>query len=460
MRNDWNEIQKELNKVDDTNVKFIILKKVYDSIKFVISEEKREIILSSFADVENNNILDIKLSSQLLDDLENELSKTIFEINTFNNENNQKINITFFPYKMSMWSSLESVYLAAKENNCINVKIVPLPYYEKQNQYKFVYEGDVFQKYSEKDFVHYSEYSFVNQIDIGFVHNIYDQYNTITEIHPNFQTIELKKNVKNLVFIPYHVSTFLSGENLNFLALASPSVHLVDNIIVSGENVKKSALKNGIEISKVHNLGSPQFDQIENFYSSVKEKSVKQVLLNTGCMFFNHDTANKIYLLKELFENVSNNSFKYKLIWRPHPLTKASIPSLDEKYQQEIAVLFNLLKNEEIFNNVIIDESDSYLPAINQSDILISNDGSLLRLFMKRNLPILFFDENKLNRNINDEIDYDSFYTLNYTNSLYKSLEEIDFDLKKTNNMKNLLKESYNNLDKNIGYEILSKFLP
>lgn len=42
--------------------------------------------------------------------------------------------VVFLPYKASMWDSLESVYLAAKEDEECDAYVIPVPYYDKLQQ--------------------------------------------------------------------------------------------------------------------------------------------------------------------------------------------------------------------------------------------------------------------------------------------------------------------------------------
>ena len=42
-----------------------------------------------------------------------------------------KIEIAFLPYKASMWDSMESVYLAASKDPEVHAVVVPIPYFEK-----------------------------------------------------------------------------------------------------------------------------------------------------------------------------------------------------------------------------------------------------------------------------------------------------------------------------------------
>ena len=48
----------------------------------------------------------------------------------FEQEVEGKIRIVFFPYKASMWDSLESVYLAALKDDEVDAMVVPIPYFK------------------------------------------------------------------------------------------------------------------------------------------------------------------------------------------------------------------------------------------------------------------------------------------------------------------------------------------
>ena len=43
-----------------------------------------------------------------------------------------KKEIAFMPYKASMWDSLESVYLAAREDKNCEAYVVPIPYFDRK----------------------------------------------------------------------------------------------------------------------------------------------------------------------------------------------------------------------------------------------------------------------------------------------------------------------------------------
>lgn len=45
--------------------------------------------------------------------------------------NPDRIEVALFPYKVSMWDSLESIWLAAKEDSKCDVYVVPIPYFDR-----------------------------------------------------------------------------------------------------------------------------------------------------------------------------------------------------------------------------------------------------------------------------------------------------------------------------------------
>lgn len=80
------------------------------------------------------------------------------------------------------------------------------------------------------------------------------------------------------------------------------------------------------------------------------------------------------------------------LIWRPHPLTRASI----KQYTPDLLSYYDILVKEYlakefIYKNVIFDETEDYLPALIAADVLITvGDGSLLRAYLATGKKVIF----------------------------------------------------------------------
>ncbi|MBU5483066.1 hypothetical protein KQI86_01930 [Clostridium sp. MSJ-11] len=317
-------------------------------------------------------------------------------------ENNNKLKVVFFPYKVSMWDSLETIYEAfAKDENC-EVKVVPIPYHQlSKDKVIPTYEGERFPK--NIPIIHYSKYNIENEKpDIVFVHNIYDQYNTITRVYEGYFTFNLKKYTHMLVYVPYHIASFFPpyGKHATYMM---PAIKNVDKIILVGDFVEKSAIKDGIPKSKLMTLGSPKIDSMVN---NLKENKAYPIewkekldgktvyLLDTGCLYFINDPFSKIEEITNIL-NITNINKNTALIWRPHPLTKISImryiPQLLKYYNK--LTEYHIKHRNGLYNNVILDETDNYLYALNAADVLISGNGSLLGSYLLTEKKIIFLDE-------------------------------------------------------------------
>jgi hypothetical protein len=267
-----------------------------------------------------------------------------------------------------------------------------------------VYEGDRFPQ--GVPITHYSQYALEqDQPDIIFIHNIYDEYNTLTRVHEKYFSSNLKKFTDMLVYVPYHVSSFISPKKGDRrMAYSLPTVGNVDKIIVAGDYLKTAAIRDGIPEEKILALGSPKLDALVNALKkdvSYPDEWKKKIegktvyLLNTGCMFFATQTFLRISNLAN-FLNIANINKTNVVIWRPHPLTKASIlkytPHIME-YYNHLTERFIKQKEFGVYNNIILDETDDYLPALKAADVLVSGDGSLLRSYLIAEKKVLFLDK-------------------------------------------------------------------
>ncbi|UYZ34250.1 CDP-glycerol glycerophosphotransferase family protein [Clostridium beijerinckii] len=330
------------------------------------------------------------------------ISKNIILLKkTFDKEITMQLNVVFLPYKVSMWDSLETVYEAAiKDENC-SVKVVPIPYYQlNKNNKTPVYEGNRFP--TDIPIVPFNEYSLdKEQPDIIFVHNIYDQYNTITQVFEEYFTENLKKYTDMLVYVPYHISTFLKQEKGTVrCAYSLPGINNVDKVILAGEHVKKEAIRDGVPKEKIITLGSPKFDGIvnrlnspyscpESWKEAIEGKTV--YLLNTGCMYFAANPFEGVHYFTE-FLSIPKLETNSVVIWRPHPLTEASIIKFAPNLYNGYLKLKELVKNGDyLYKNIILDETDDYIPALQIADVLISGMSSILQSYLVTEKKVLFW---------------------------------------------------------------------
>ncbi|WP_353893740.1 hypothetical protein PRVXH_000501 [Proteinivorax hydrogeniformans] len=412
--------------------------------------------------------IDKKLEAFSKEDLANKgnIKKLIRKIdlvqNTLKEEVDVKLKVVFFPYKVSMWDSLESIYKAfIKDKNC-EVSVVPIPYYQLSQEKAIpTYEGDRFPE--DIPITHYSKYNIEEEKpDIVFVHNIYDQYNTITRVDEEYFTSNIKKYTEMLVYVPYHLASFFPPYSKN-TTYALPSINNVDKVVVPGNFFKKMALRDGIPKSKLLNLGSPKIDSMVNNLKKIKmypnewkEKLDGKTVyvLDTGCLYFVEDPFARIEEITNIL-NITNATQKSAVIWRPHPLTRISIlkyiPQLLKYYDDLIE---NKIKNKNgIYNKVIFDETDNYLYALNAADVLIARNGSLMRVYTLTGKKIILLnDKMPKGSAVQNNVFY---YFYNKKESMHELVEKINEGYDPlAKNRKELAAKIYKNTDGTCGEKV------
>jgi hypothetical protein len=204
-------------------------------------------------------------------------NKSIEIENSFQEEfDMDKIEIVFFPYKASMWDSLESIWLAAREDSKCDCYVVPIPYYDKNpdGTYKQMnYDGNKF-----PDYVPITKWEDYNpqerKPDVVYIHNPYDNGNRVTSVHPDYYAKKLKDCTEMLVYVPYFV---VNDDVQEHLCICAGTIY-ADRVIVQSEKVKNTYInvlekwiaENNFQSlfpnlkEKFLALGSPKFDKVVN----------------------------------------------------------------------------------------------------------------------------------------------------------------------------------------------------
>jgi len=119
-----------------------------------------------------------------------------------------KIEVAFFPYSASMADSLESIYIAAKNDPMCDAYWVPIPYYEYNADHtlgRMHYDGDKYPSYLP--ITDWQKYELEARCpDIIFAHAPYDNDNVVTCVHEKFHFENLHKFTDMLVYVPYFAS--------------------------------------------------------------------------------------------------------------------------------------------------------------------------------------------------------------------------------------------------------------
>lgn len=320
--------------------------------------------------------------------------------------------VVFLPYKASMWDSLESVYLAAREDENCDAYIIPIPYYDKNPDGTFKeehYEADLFPDYVP--ITDYKEYDFEERRpDMVFIHNPYDQCNFVTSVHPFFYSGNLKQYTDTLVYIPYYATAGGMSEAQSQCI----AYYYVDYIVIQAEKYRKFFAAD-IPDEKFLALGSPKFDSVIRKCANPSEAPAewlekmtkadgtkkKVYFYNTSLNGMLGDTPTFLKKMQYVFETFKGRD-DVCLLWRPHPLLESTFDSMRAEYKP----VFNALKKEFFDENLgIYDDTPGIENTIALSDVYVGDDGtSVTSLFGVAGKP-LFILNNYINT-LPDEDDW------------------------------------------------------
>ncbi|MBR1738572.1 MAG: hypothetical protein IJ736_16470, partial [Firmicutes bacterium] len=281
-----------------------------------------------------------------------------------------RLEVVFLPYKASMWDSLESVWKAADEDENCDAYVIPIPYYDRNNDFTFGqmhYEGDLYPEYVH--ITDYNDYNFeARHPDKIYIHNPYDDGNLVTSIHPFFYTNNIKKYTDELIYIPYFVLGEINPNDSNTLKniehfVITSGVVNADKVIVESEDMRQAYINVLVNYfgkeeyrpvfeKKILGTGSPKYDKVLNTkkedleipkeWLKIIEKPdgtwKKIFFYNTGLTALLQHSEKMLDKIEDVFKVFYENREEVALLWRPHPLIKATIasmrPQLWEKYKR------------------------------------------------------------------------------------------------------------------------------
>lgn len=335
------------------------------------------------------------IKRQLNDDLHYVIDKVEKEIPS------DKIKVVFMPYKASMWDCMESVWEAACADEECETRVIPIPYYNRNEQgsmEEMCYEGSLFPEYVP--ITHYKEFSLERERpDIIYIHNPYDAANYVTSVAPDYYSSKLKEYTDILIYIPY----FFSGEGyLPESHRNLPVYQYADKIVVQDES-KAESLLNFVPKEKILVSGSPKVDKIlkledirqkkadqiipKEWREKIKNKKV--ILYNvsiSGVLQNSSDVLSKIQYVISKFESRKD----VVLLWRPHPLLEPTLKSMRPELYKE----YILIKNDFINKcKGIFDETEDAGIAAVVADAYIGEcSSSIIHYFGVLNKPVFYID--------------------------------------------------------------------
>lgn len=335
----------------------------------------------------------------------------------------EKKEMVFFPYKASMWDSLESIWRAAREDGEYDVYVVPVPYFDKNEDgtlREMHYEGNEYP--DDVQIISWQEYNLAeHRPDVIFIHNPYDNNNLVTSVHPDYYAQELKKYTDMLVYVPYFMLQEIDVNNEQAIEKMRhfcflPGIVYADKVIVQSENMRQIYIKEYLKVAESHNLpinraelekkilglGSPKSDKVmnlskENIVIPDEWKCIidradgterKVVLYNTtlSALLQNGEGAlKKIVYVINTFEMIED----IVLLWRPHPLYMSTIRSIRPELYGKYEKIVEKYKTRKCG---IYDDTADLGRAIAISDAYYGDQSSVVQLYEKTGKPIMFAD--------------------------------------------------------------------
>lgn len=308
-----------------------------------------------------------------------------------------KKQVVFLPYKASMWDSLESIWKAADADPDCEAYVIPIPYYDKNADGSFSrehYEGDKYPDYVP--ITHYNDYNFEGRHpDVIFIHNPYDQYNSVTSVHPFFYSKNLKQFTDLLVYVPYYsTSGGMSAAQSQCIAY-----YYADYIVIQSEKYRKFFDAN-LPDEKFLPLGSPKFDKVVNICKNPPEppEEWKEKMAGKKVYFYNTSIAG---MLKNTPAFLKKMEYVFRcftgrndvcLLWRPHPLLESTFDSMRPEYRS----IYDALKNYFMVSGLgIYDDTPDMINTIALCDAYIGDEGtSATSLFGIGGKPVFILNNN------------------------------------------------------------------
>ena len=327
------------------------------------------------------------------------LSKLLVKIeNSIKNDIKIRKEVVYFPYKASMWDSLESVYLAAREDPDCDAYCVPIPYFDvtpDRTLGKMHYEGNDYPEGIEV--TDWQTYNFEERKpDVIYIHNPYDNWNLVTSVHPRFYSENLKKYTDTLVYIPYYSTTGGMSEGQKLC----PAYIYADYIVIQAPGFRKY-FDERIPDGKFLPFGSPKFDKIIRKCQNPPEPPTdwKKKMEGRKVYFYNtsiggmlgetEDFLKKMRYVFSCFEGREDAC----LLWRPHPLLESTFDSMRPMYREEYLTLKREFLDKELG---IYDDTPDMEDTIALCDAYIGDAGtSVTSLFGIVGKP-MFILNNKL----------------------------------------------------------------
>ncbi len=355
-------------------------------------EQFCEVVFELYSRVVNNHDggLDVQMNQlkHLMKKIEVDIEESILK----------RKEIVFLPFNGKYWPALHSVWEAAASDPDYDVFTVPLPYFYKEYDGRFldmVY--DLTEYPADVPLTDYRKFDLaLHQPDIIFIQNPYDEWNSMTSIPKEFYSAKIRNYTEKLIYIPYfQIEEFDKKDEREYWNMqyycTVPGVVNADQVFVQSERMKEVYVEKLIEFAgeatrevwerKIVDIGSPLMDyrnktvvgnlRYPSEWNRVIQKpdgSKKKVILYyismSSLVQYKIKMVEKVRrVFKCLFENKADIVF----IWKEDPmidlnkkLIEKNIYTQYKTLQNEIISQQNIIYTERMCDDILTNICDAY----------------------------------------------------------------------------------------------------
>lgn len=309
-----------------------------------------------------------------------------------------RTEVVFLPYKASMWDCMETVWEAAMADEDCDVYVVPIPYFDlNQDGSKGAmrYEGALMpSKVPVTDFRNYKIEE--RRPDIVYIHNPYDEYNKVTSVHPDYYSSRLCHYTDMLVYIPY----FLPGEHLAETHSLLPAYVYADKIVLSAETMIDD-IDPSIPREKFIIAGSPKAERLVRMEQNKESVDIpaewKEKIRDRKVVFYNLSISGLLKYREKMLAKMAEvfDVFEKRqdvvILYRPHPLIESTLTSMCPELLKDY---HTLVRRVQAMSNAIYDTTPDASVAVVLSDAYIGEtSSSITAMFKVLGKPLLYLNE-------------------------------------------------------------------
>lgn len=301
----------------------------------------------------------------------------------------KKLKLLFLTHEYAVWPSMQSVYQEATKSNQFEVQLVYVPFFHEYSQMN--HEGEL-TAYRQNGFsiIPYQEYDICQEYpDVVFYVKPYDS------IPDKFQVKELRKIINTIVYIPYGMEIGNAKECLRYQCYGN--MHYYANYILAYSPVYLAKMRHYTYTKGCNylSIGHPRIDLRQDkslkrntYISSILDKANERkiILWNTHFTISKGDNWGSFSEYGEMIIHYFTEHSDLFLLWRPHPLFYQALAESRSEPLEDTMTWLHGLSNRE---NILLDDSSSYLEAFQASHAMISDWSSFVPEYTIYQKPLL-----------------------------------------------------------------------